>query len=120
MAEREKEPLKGWEPFVPPHMVQIPLEEYRRYIESTFKGPTVEIPQEEYFTLRMDMENAQRRIVQLEYENGDLMNEINRRANIEQIIKQETGRILEMLENRNVTDSDTTGGRVEVNKYGKK
>ena len=42
------EPLKTEEPLRilarPDNMVQIPLSEYKRYIEDTIKGPTVEIP----------------------------------------------------------------------------
>ena len=42
------EPLETEEPLRifarPDNMVQIPLSEYKRYIEDTIKGPTVEIP----------------------------------------------------------------------------
>lgn len=55
------EPLKTEEPLRilarPDNMVQIPLSEYKRYIEDTIKGPTVEIPLSEYISLREEVGN---------------------------------------------------------------
>ncbi len=96
--------------FVPPHMVQIPLEEYRRYIESTIKGPTVEIPLKEYDRLRMENEDLRRELERLHFEGRNLEMEIRKRADIESLIKQEYGRVMEEVK-RLVTDSDTKKGR---------
>ena len=55
------EPLETEEPLRifarPDNMVQIPLSEYKRYIEDTIKGPTVEIPLSEYMSLREEVGN---------------------------------------------------------------
>lgn len=109
---------------VPPHMVQIPLEEYRRYIESTIKGPTVEIPLEEYNGLKMENEGLRRDLERRDFENRELRMEIEKRADVESLIKQEYGRIIEEVK-RVVTDSDTRENGVtfsaqEVRKDGKR
>lgn len=83
--------------FIPPHMVQIPLEEYRRYIEATIKGSTVEIPLEEYSRLKEENTRLRGNIIGLEFENKDFMEEINRRAELKTVVQQETGRITELL-----------------------
>lgn len=102
--------LKGFKPLwdcVPSHMVQIPLEEYRRYIEVNSKGPTVEIPLNEYDRLR-EMELRQHdKIYRLEFENQELREELNRREDIKTQIEQATERIITELK---VTDSDTRNG----------
>jgi len=108
---------------VPPHMVQIPLEEYRRYIESTIKGPTVEISLEEYNGLKMENEGLRRDLERRDFENRELRMEIEKRADVESLIKQEYGRIIEEVK-RVVTDSDTrengiTFSAQEVRKDGK-
>lgn len=82
--------------FIPPHMVQIPLEEYRRYIEATIKGST-EIPLEEYNRLRMDAERLRYNTEMLQNENENLRAEIDRRTDIKTLLTQETGRIAEEL-----------------------
>lgn len=106
--------------FVPPHMVQIPLEEYRRYIESMIKGPTVEIPLEEYTRLKMENESLRHELGKRDFENRELRTEINKRADAESLISQECGRIVEEIK-RIVTDSDTkeTVSGWEVRKDGK-
>lgn len=83
--------------YAPPHMVQIPLEEYRRYIEATIKGPTVEIALEEYNRIKEENTRLQRDVLRLEFENRDFMEEINRRAEIKGVVEQEAGRITELL-----------------------
>lgn len=119
-AQRNLIEFKG---IVPPHMVQIPLEEYRRYIESTIKGQTVEIPLEEYDRLRMENESLRRDLERQHFENRELSIEINKRADVASLIRQEYGRIIEEVK-RLVTDSDTrenmaTVSAREVRKDGK-
>lgn len=82
---------------VPPHMVQIPLEEYRRYIEATIKGPTVEIALEEYNRLREENTRLHGDINRLDFENRELREEINRRDEIKEVVEQEAGRMIELL-----------------------
>lgn len=82
---------------VPPHMVQIPLEEYRRYIEATIKGPTVEIALEEYNRLKEENTRLRGDIIQLDFENRELREEINRRTEIKEAVQQEAGKITELL-----------------------
>lgn len=83
--------------FVPPHMVQIPLEEYRRYIEATIKGPTVEIALEEYNRLKEENTRLRGDIIQLDFENRELREEIIRRTEIKEAVQQEAGKITELL-----------------------
>lgn len=103
--EQTEEPLRL---FVPPHMVQIPLEEYKRYVEAQIKGPTVEIPLKEYDRLREDNQRLQSEVIQLQFERQDLMQEVNRRADVAQAIQQGIEKIKrEVLEPVSVTESDT-------------
>lgn len=98
--------LKGFEPLrdsVPPHMVQIPMEEYRRYIETTLKGPTVENPLNEYDRLREMELRQQDHNYRLEFENQELREELNRREDI----KTQIDRVITELK---VSDSDTRNG----------
>lgn len=119
-AARMQSGLAEPERCVPPHMVQIPLEEYRRYIESTIKGPTVEIPLEEYNRLKMENEGLRNELERRVFENGELRKEINKRAEVERLISQECSRVIEEVK-RIVTDSDTRGtvSAREVRKDGK-
>lgn len=99
--------LKGFEPlrdFTPPHMVQIPLEEYRKYIEATIKGPTVEIPLEEYNRLKNVEVNHYSEIDNLRHMNQELAEEIRFREDVKTQIERAIDRALKGL---NVTDSDT-------------
>ena len=105
--------ITGFKGIVPPHMVQIPLEEYRRYIESTIKGPTVEIPLEEYNRLKMENEDLRHELERWDFENRELRMEIDKRADVASLIRQEYGRIIEEVK-RLVTDSDTRENRAPV------
>lgn len=86
--------LKG---FTPPHMVQIPLEEYRRYIESTIKGPTVEIPLEEYERLRMENMGLHEKIQQAETVITELRNELERQQDRQEEIDEHTDIVTKMV-----------------------
>ena len=104
-------------------MVQIPLEEYRRYIESTIKGPTVEIPLEEYNRLKTENEDLLDELKRKDLENGKLRTEINKRAEVENLISRECSRVIEEVK-KLVTDSDTREKKTivssqEVRKDGK-
>lgn len=114
------EPLREVElkSYAPPHMVQIPLEEYRRYIEAMIKGPTVEIALEEYNRLREENTRLHGDIIQLDFKNRELREEINRRAEIKEVVQQETGRITELLKTvllkvNLVSDSVTRKDKIE-------
>lgn len=111
--------LKGWQGYTPPHMVQIPLEEYRRYIESNIKGPTVEIAIEEYDRLRFTAEEVKRDMEMLRQENIELRAEIERRESITGVIKRETEKVIAEIK-RNVTDSDTVADRTAERIYRKR
>lgn len=111
--------LKGWQGYTPPHMVQIPLEEYRRYIESNIKGPTVEIAIEEYDRLRFTAEEIKRDMEMLRQENIELRAEIERRESITGVIKRETEKVIAEIK-RNVTDSDTVADRTTERIYRKR
>lgn len=111
--------LKGWQGYTPPHMVQIPLEEYRRYIESNIKGPTVEIAIEEYDRLRLTAEEVKRDMEMLRQENIELRAEIERRESITGVIKRETEKVIAEIK-RNVTDSDTVADRTAERIYRKR
>lgn len=90
--------------FTPPHMVQIPLEEYRKYIESTIKGPTVEISLVDYNYLKEDREMLRHRVGELEHQVRDMEKEIDRRVDTKTQIDQAIQRIIMELK---VTESDT-------------
>ena len=111
--------LKGWQGYTPSHMVQIPLEEYRRYIESSIKGPTVEIPIEEYDRLRFTAEEVKRDMEMLRQENIELRAEIERRESITGVIKREAEKVIAEIK-RNVTDSDTATDRTTERIYRKR
>lgn len=92
--------LKGFTPLTPltlPHMVQIPLEEYRRYIESTIKGPTVEIPLEEYDRLRTENMELQDRVRQAERVISELQGELERQRDRQEEIDSHTDVVTQMV-----------------------
>ena len=102
------EPLRV---FTPPDMIQIPLEEYKKFVEYNIKGPTVEIPLMEYNGLKEDINHLRYDNIRLENENQNLVREINSRADIKQIMDQGIERIKrEFSEHTKVTDSDTERG----------
>lgn len=97
--------LKSFEMLTPTHRVEIPLEEYKRYIESTIKGPTVEIPLGEYDRLREKEIEQERQIIDLRYQVDDLMQEVNKRADVKAQIDQAFHEMRKLI---NVTESDTS------------
>jgi hypothetical protein len=70
--------------YVPPRMVQIPLEEYRAYIESTIKGPTVEITLQEYNELRETNTSMKHKIWELEGQIENLESKIENRNDLDE------------------------------------
>lgn len=102
--------LKGFEPLrdsVAPHMVQIPLEEYRKYIEATLKGPTVEISLNEYNRLKEMELRQQDHVYRLEFENRELRKELGHREDIKVQTDRAIQRIITELK---VSGSDTGNG----------
>lgn len=83
--------------YTPPHMVQIPLEEYRQYIESTIKGPTVEIPLEEYDSLRMENMELQDKVRQAEAVIMELRGELERQQDRQEEIDEHTDVVTRMV-----------------------
>ena len=117
--------LKGWQGYTPPHMVQIPLEEYRRYIESNIKGPTVEIALQEYDRLKEENLHLQENVWNLENRIRELESELGKREQIADILERITGAIAKDMGNvkwdilnkveevkKIVTDSDRTAERI--------
>lgn len=89
--------LKGFTPPTLPHMVQIPLEEYRRYIESTIKGPTVEIPLEEYNCLRTENMKLQDEVRQAKTVIMELRGELERQQDRQEEIDEHTDVVTKMV-----------------------
>lgn len=89
--------LKSWQGYIPPHMVQIPLEEYRRYIESTIKGSTVEIPLEEYNCLRAENMKLQDEVRQAETVIMELRGELERQQDRQEEIDEHTDVVTKMV-----------------------
>lgn len=125
--------LKGWQGYTPPHMVQIPLEEYRRYIESNIKGPTVEIALQEYDRLKEENLHLQENVWNLENRIRELESELGKREQIADILERITGAIAKDTGNvkwdilnkveevkKIVTDSDTVADRTAERIYRKR
>ena len=125
--------LKGWQGYTPPHMVQIPLEEYRKYIESDIKGPTVEIALQEYDRLKEENLHLQENVWNLENRIRELESELGKREQIADILERITGAIAKDMGNvkwdilnkveevkKIVTDSDTVADRTTERIYRKR
>ena len=125
--------LKGWQGYTPPHMVQIPLEEYRKYIESNIKGPTVEIALQEYDRLKEENLHLQDNVWNLENRIRELEIELGKREQIADILERITGAIAKDMGNvkwdilnkveevkKIVTDSDTVADRTAERIYRKR
>ena len=125
--------LKGWQGYTPPHMVQIPLEEYRKYIESNIKGPTVEIALQEYDRLKKENLHLQENVWNLENRIRELESELGKREQIADILERITGAIAKDMGNvkwdilnkveevkKIVTDSDTVADRTAERIYRKR
>ena len=125
--------LKGWQGYTPPHMVQIPLEEYRKYIESNIKGPTVEIALQEYDRLKEANLHLQENVWNLENRIRELESELGKREQIADILERITGAIAKDMGNvkwdilnkveevkKIVTDSDTVADRTAERIYRKR
>ena len=125
--------LKGWQGYTPPHMVQIPLEEYRKYIESNIKGPTVEIALQEYDRLKEENLHLQENVWNLENRIKELESELGKREQIADILERITGAIAKDMGNvkwdilnkveevkKIVTDADTVADRTAERIYRKR
>ena len=125
--------LKGWQGYTPPHMVQIPLEEYWKYIESNIKGPTVEIALQEYDRLKEENLHLQENVWNLENRIRELESELGKREQIADILERITGAIAKDMGNvkwdilnkveevkKIVTDSDTVADRTAERIYRKR
>ena len=125
--------LKGWQGYTPTHMVQIPLEEYRKYIESNIKGPTVEIALQEYDRLKEENLHLQENVWNLENRIRELESELGKREQIADILERITGAIAKDMGNvkwdilnkveevkKIVTDSDTVADRTAERIYRKR
>ena len=125
--------LKGWQGYTPPHMIQIPLEEYRKYIESNIKGPTVEIALQEYDRLKEENLHLQENVWNLENRIRELESELGKREQIADILERITGAIAKDMGNvkwdilnkveevkKIVTDSDTVADRTAERIYRKR
>lgn len=124
--------LKGWQGYTPPHMVQIPLEEYRKYIESNIKGPTVEITLQEYGRLKEKNLYLKENVRDLENRIRELESELVKREQIADILERITGAIAKDMGNvkwnilnkveevkKIVTDSNTVADRTAEKYTGK-
>ena len=139
MREEKEQPttdfveLKSWQGFTPPHMVQIPLEEYRRYIENNIEGPTVKIALQEYNRLRDENLHLKENVWNLESRLRELESELSKREQIADILERITGAIAKDMGNvkwdilnkveevkKIVTDSDTIADRTTERIYRKR
>lgn len=105
MREEKEQPttdfveLKSWQGFTPPHMVQIPIEEYRRYIENNIEGPTVKIALQEYDRLRDENLHLKENVWNLESRIRELESELSKREQIAYILERITGAIAKDMGN---------------------
>lgn len=92
--------------------VEIPLDEYRAFIEFKVKGPTVEISLEEYNRLKTGEEQARYEFEMLKRENAELKAELNHRQEVKLTIMKQKSEIEEEIKTvlskiENVSDSVT-------------
>lgn len=92
--------------------VEIPLDEYRAFIEFKVKGPTVEISLEEYNRIKTGEEQARYEFEMLKRENAELKAELNHRQEVELTITKQKSEIKEEIKTvlskiENVSDSVT-------------
>lgn len=100
MKSEHIEPTENYIAFkdvVPPHMVQIPLEEYRRYIESTIKGQTVEISLEEYKFIREENRELQDRLRCAENRIKELIGKLDQQQYRQEEIDEHTDVVTRMV-----------------------
>lgn len=83
-----------------PGYVAVPLDEYKRFLEFQLKGPTMEIPVEEYRRLteenaaiRQELENVRRENELLCAREYETQKERDSMLSMEEIIKREVGKI---------------------------
>lgn len=77
--------------------VEIPLDEYRAFIEFKVKGPTVEIPLQQYEELKQDNMRMQGKIWDLENQIRDLENQLERETDRQEEIDGHTDVVARMV-----------------------
>lgn len=129
----ETEALGGWNQQVKAlETVRIPLDEYKAFIQFQTKGPTMEIPLQQYEELKENNMRMQGRIRDLEYQIRDLEYQLEREKERREETDEHTDIVTKMVADeitekvmkdllqlseeqkkelrakwRNVTDSDT-------------
>ena len=76
-----------------PGYVAVPLDEYKRFLEFQFKGPTIEVPVEEYDRLKEENAAIRRENEYLNSLANEVRNEREFMLCIEKIIKREVEKI---------------------------
>lgn len=92
--------------------MEIPLDEYKAFIEFKVKGPTVEIALEEYNRLKTSEEQARYEFEMLKQENAELKAELSHRQEVKLAIMKQKSEIEEEIKTvlskiENVSDSVT-------------
>lgn len=64
--------------------VEVPLDEYKAFLEWQFKGPTVEIPLEEYNRLREERRALEDRLMEADRYIEELRHEIESRKSLDE------------------------------------
>lgn len=64
--------------------VEVPLDEYKAFLEWQFKGPTVEIPLEEYNRLREERRALEDRLMEADRYIEELRHEIESRKDLDE------------------------------------
>ena len=77
--------------------VEIPLDEYREFIEFKVKGPTVEIPLQQYEELKEQNMDMQNRIWGLEHKVEDLRYQLEREKERQGEIDEHTDIVTKMI-----------------------
>lgn len=77
--------------------VEIPLDEYKAFIEFKVKGPTVEIPLQQYEELKQDNMRMQGKIWDLENQIRDLENQLERETDRQEKIDGHTDVVTRMV-----------------------
>ncbi len=77
--------------------VEIPLDEYKAFIEFKVKGPTVEIPLQQYEELKQDNMRMQGKIWDLKNQIRDLENQLERETDRQEKIDGHTDVVTRMV-----------------------
>lgn len=98
IPKQETTILGGWNPQIKAFpTVEIPLDEYKAFIEFKVKGPTVEIPLEEYNRLKTENARLEDRVFCAESRIRELEQDLGRQQDRQEEIDEHTDLVTKMV-----------------------